>query len=228
MYCEKCGAEMDEEDVFCEKCGAQSHRQILNQPSSYNAQTYEKRENVIPIFVAEKAIATRNGIIVVAVLDALFSFLVCPLVLMSIEEKASSVLAEMKYSSFESYIEISRLENKIASMHLIFIIIIVVCVVLALFTIAIDIFRAIRIHNTILMLTNVGIVGNTGNVFNNKSLNALFHEITNATLRKGARRYGWIDIEIEFVEKYSFFIKEPSNFLYYLNEQMKKISDYKE
>ena len=210
MYCEKCGAEIDEEAAFCEICGAQN-----------NIELHAKGEKVEPIIVAEKAIFTRNFYIVLIIIELLCSTILM-VFLISVEEKASLRLTEMKYSSFDNYFKISKLEDQLESMRSIFTAVIVGNIIMVIISILGAIPKMIRIQNTCLLLTNVGVIGNTGDIFSDKSLNVLYQEITNAYLKKEARKYGWIVIEIEFVEKYSFFIKEPGNFLYYLNKQMKK------
>lgn len=228
MYCKECGAEIDSNSAFCDKCGEQNKALEITSEDlkGYMAvQVQTQKEKVV--FSAGRALGTRNMYIIFAILEALFSFLILPMIFMFAENKVSLTLTEMKYSSLESYYKISQLEDKLESMHSIFTVITVIMIALGLVTTLNLIAKAVRIHNTSLLLTNVGIVGNTGESFGNKTLHAPYHEITNATVKKfgfgniAQVKYGWVIIEIKWVEKYSFFIKEPNFFIFNLNEQKK-------
>lgn len=213
MYCEKCGAIIDEEAAFCKKCGAQNS-------AKFNA----KNENAEPIIIAEKSIFFRN-LWIVSYFILLLMSIGFIMLLAGMDAEVSLKLIEMKHSSF-NYSKISMLEDQLKWLRSLltpFIVFLVITNIMIGFTIAVKI---IRIEGMRLLLTNEGVIGRIPGIipglFKDKSWNVLYQDITNAYVKKFGQKNGWIFIESKFNEKIFFCIRQPDYFLYRLNEQIKK------
>lgn len=219
MFCEKCGAEIEDNSVFCEKCGEKNKAGISQRQALGNTigQIQSQQEEIV--FGAEKATAYRNFLIVIAVVTALLGLVVLPIVRISVENKYSEMILEAKYSSIDSYYNISRLQDEIDRVRPAFDTAMLIFAVLAITDVINVIINGIKIHRTVLYCTDLGVIGDTGGFTGVTFLHVTFSQIRNTSAKRWIFGSGWITFETVWGVQYTFFIKNPHVFLYYYNMQ---------
>lgn len=227
MYCEKCGAVIDDNAAFCEKCGVQIQSTYPNSNRPNKSLVDEQPQNEWTIYIGEQAIAYYKVLIISIVVTVILS-IAGYVILFSIKNTFDGLIAEieMKYNGYSSYYQ--RIENEgvrtLQTFKNIFSLtlpILIICDIVSLVKFFISF---ITVKNTSLYLTNIGIVGNTGKPFGTSILKARFSDIVCAEAKNCKNEYGWLVIDTKWGTKYTFILGNPSSFLHYLNEERKKNS----
>lgn len=213
-YCKKCGAVIDNSAVFCENCIKQNEAQNkdFNKAGDImNNVTQSQREE--PIFSAERADDYIKSIGIKLGISLIIS-IVMLLVIMFILNKAPEYILSM-----DGYISEQDFNRQFdSSVRPWFVAALVIDVIMMIVNIFFDAVRMIQICKTSLCCTNIGIVGNTGNLLGNADVHVPYSDISNAVIVKRKKEYGWISIDTRFGMKYAFFIKNPDSFLHRFKE----------
>lgn len=216
-YCKKCGTVIDNSAVFCESCTEKNEAQntVLNKSGDImNIEAQSQREE--PIFSAERADDHIKSIGIKLGISLIISIVMFFVILFILNEAPEYILSMDGYMSEQAF-------NKQfdSSVRPWFVAALVIDVIMMLVNIIFDAIRMIQISKTGLCCTNIGIIGNTGNLFGNSDVHVPYSDISNAAIVKRKKEYGWISIETRFGMKYAFFIKNPDSFIRRLKEQIK-------
>lgn len=236
MFCEKCGAEIEDNLVFCEKCGMKTGVQPAQQSNQPTVPTV-RQSNAINPYVpqpkasafsgeeyvvknSEKAVGRIIWNIIWEIIKLLMYFFVIePFIIKPV--LASILHIDINYNSISDMLEsgVAQTMSDIGQ-HGVIIFLRIIWFVDAVITIGKDCIRQPRSY---LYLTNLKIVGDNGNFFGNHTVNASFQEIVQIEVNqnpiKSFFRYGELIIKTTTGE-YSFTIKDPHEFKHYIDFQM--------
>ena len=216
-YCKKCGTVIDNSMIFCENCIKQNEAQnkdINKAGDLMNNETQSQREE--PIFSAERADDYIKSIGIKLGISLIISIVPLLVIMFILNEAPEYILSMDGYMSEQDF---NRQFD--SSVRPWFVAALVIDVIMMLVNIFFDAVRMIQISKTSLCCTNIGIVGNTGNLLGNADVHVPYSDISNAVIVKRKKEYGWISIDTRFGMKYAFFIKNPDSFLRRLKEQIK-------
>ena len=225
MFCSKCGAEVEDDLAFCEKCGDKNKAGISKRQALGDSigQIQSQQEEIA--FGAEKAVAYRNFLIVIAIAIMLLWLVVLPIVKVSIENKYTEMILEAKYSSIDASYNISHLQDELDSVRPGFDIVMIILAVLSVTDVINVIIICIKIHKTALYCTDFGVIGDVGGFAEVNFLHATFSQVRDVRVRGWIFESGWIRFETVWGVQYTFFIKNPHAFLYRYNMQRHKEVD---
>lgn len=236
MFCEKCGKEIDDNASFCDGCGKKTRVQIAESSYKPAVAAGSRSDTIVTVaqqpkysvlsqeeYVIRKSEKAVGKIIWNVIWEImkflLYFFVIEPLIIKPI--LASILHIEINYDSLNEMLEsgVAQTMSDIGQ-HGVIIFLRIVYFVDAVITIGKDCIRQPRSY---LFLTNLKIVGDNGNFFGDHAMSVSLSEVFQTEVKqnalKGLFSYGELIIRTTTGE-YSFTIKDPREFKYYIDMQI--------